>query len=437
MPKGTKLGGIRQREGHGFPHSKPALRSVSPARGRQPKAGVAIGDRVLDLAGIRSEGLLDDDNDSDWRRTRCCASEFAECADGAWMPALGTPCAARTPRDLASGCPRVRSAGCCASSAARSPMSTWFCRRSSATIRISTPPFSTPATSASCFVPTIRCCRITSTFRSAITAARRRWCLQEHRFDGHADRRAMAMPAPKFGPTRSLDYELELGFFVGAGNQLGETIPIAQAEEDIFGICLVNDWSARDIQAWEYQPLGPFSGQEFCDFTFAVGGHDGSAGSVSYVCFCARRGRSAALPYLFDQADQDRGGLDLWLEVSLCSAAHARGRRRSGGFGPKQFSRHVLDHGANADPSRQQWLQSAPGDLLASGTVSGADPDCARVPAGAYRARQEAGHSADGEAAKISGRRRRSHPPRILRARRLPPDRTGHLPRDDSAGVSA
>src|SRR6266446_868259 len=68
---------------------------------------------------------------------------------------------------------------------------------------------------------------------------------------------------PKFGPTKSLDYELELGFFVSAGNTLGETIPIGEAEEHIFGVCLVNDWSARDIQSWEYQPLGPFLAKNF------------------------------------------------------------------------------------------------------------------------------------------------------------------------------
>jgi 2-keto-4-pentenoate hydratase/2-oxohepta-3-ene-1,7-dioic acid hydratase in catechol pathway len=99
---------------------------------------------------------------------------------------------------------------------------------------------------------------------------------------------------PKFGPTKALDYELELGFFVSAGNPLGETIPIHEAEEHIFGICLVNDWSARDIQAWEYQPLGPYPGEEFCDFTLAVGGDDGSARSVSHRCLCACGRRSGA-----------------------------------------------------------------------------------------------------------------------------------------------
>ena len=68
---------------------------------------------------------------------------------------------------------------------------------------------------------------------------------------------------PSFGPSRSLDYELEVGFFVGKGNARGEAIPIAEAESHIFGLCLVNDWSARDIQAWEYQPLGPFLAKNF------------------------------------------------------------------------------------------------------------------------------------------------------------------------------
>jgi fumarylacetoacetase len=70
--------------------------------------------------------------------------------------------------------------------------------------------------------------------------------------------------APIFSPTRSLDYELEMAFFIGPGNSLGEPIPIAQAEEHIFGMVLMNDWSARDVQAWEYQPLGPFLAKNFC-----------------------------------------------------------------------------------------------------------------------------------------------------------------------------
>ena len=81
--------------------------------------------------------------------------------------------------------------------------------------------------------------------------------------DGDTNPNKVQNNAPRFGPTKALDYELELGFFVSAGNTLGETIPIGEAEEHIFGICLVNDWSARDIQAWEYQPLGPFLAKSF------------------------------------------------------------------------------------------------------------------------------------------------------------------------------
>src|SRR5262249_10142832 len=68
---------------------------------------------------------------------------------------------------------------------------------------------------------------------------------------------------PRFAPSEALDYELEVGFFVGPGNPLGDQIPIDRAEEHIFGFCLINDWSARDLQRWEYQPLGPFLGKSF------------------------------------------------------------------------------------------------------------------------------------------------------------------------------
>jgi fumarylacetoacetase len=68
---------------------------------------------------------------------------------------------------------------------------------------------------------------------------------------------------PEFGPARSLDYELEVGVFVGAGNELGRPIPISEAEQHVFGLCLLNDWSARDVQSWEYQPLGPFLSKNF------------------------------------------------------------------------------------------------------------------------------------------------------------------------------
>ena len=87
--------------------------------------------------------------------------------------------------------------------------------------------------------------------------------------------------APVFGPSRSLDYELEVGFFVGSGNGLGEPIPLSEAERHIFGLCLVNDWSARDVQTWEYEARWGRFWRKFCDYDFAVGGDDGCAAAIS------------------------------------------------------------------------------------------------------------------------------------------------------------
>ncbi len=100
---------------------------------------------------------------------------------------------------------------------------------------------------------------------------------------------------PSFGPSRSLDYELEVGFFVGKGNAQGEAIPIAEAESHIFGLCLVNDWSARDIQAWEYQPLGPFLAKNFATSISPWVVTMDALGAVSRAGVRAHRGRSRAL----------------------------------------------------------------------------------------------------------------------------------------------
>jgi fumarylacetoacetase len=144
--------------------------------------------------------------------------------------------------------------------------------------------------------------------------------------DGDAD--------PRFGPTRTLDYELELGFFVGSGNPRGETIPISEAEEHIFGICLVNDWSARDIQAWEYQPLGPFLAKSFATSLSPWVVTMEALAPFRTAAFTRPEGDPAPLPYLFDQSDEEHGGLDLWLEVSLLSV-----RMRESGLAPVVLGR--------------------------------------------------------------------------------------------------
>jgi fumarylacetoacetase len=179
--------------------------------------------------------------------------------------------------------------------------------------------------------------------------------------------------APKFGPTKALDYELEVGFFVSAGNKLGEAIPIADAEEHVFGICLVNDWSARDIQAWEYQPLGPFLSKSFATSLSPWVVTMEALAPFRTPAFARAEGDPAPLPYLFDQSDQEHGGLDLSLEVSLLSA-----KMRESGIAPAVLGRSnfrdmywtmaqmLAHHASNGCNLRA-------GDLLASGTVSGAD----------------------------------------------------------------
>ena len=179
--------------------------------------------------------------------------------------------------------------------------------------------------------------------------------------------------APKFAPTNALDYELELGFFVSAGNKLSETIPIAEAEEHIFGICLVNDWSARDIQSWEYQPLGPFLSKSFATSLSPWVVTMEALAPFRTAAFARAAGDPAALPYLFSRDDQEQGGLDLCLEVSLLSL-----RMREAGLAPTVLGRsnfrdmywtlaQMLTHHASNGCN----LRS--GDLLASGTVSGAE----------------------------------------------------------------
>jgi fumarylacetoacetase len=186
---------------------------------------------------------------------------------------------------------------------------------------------------------------------------------------GEADPNA----GPNYGPTKALDYELELGFFVSEGNALGESIAVGGAEEHIFGICLVNDWSARDIQAWEYQPLGPFLAKSFATSLSPWVVTMEALAPFRAEAFARAEGDPAPLPYLFNQGDREHGGLDLWLEVSLRSA-----RMREAGVSPMVLGRsnfrdmywtmaQMLTHHAS------NGCNLRAGDLLASGTVSGAD----------------------------------------------------------------
>jgi fumarylacetoacetase len=187
--------------------------------------------------------------------------------------------------------------------------------------------------------------------------------------------KAADAPAPTFGPTGRLDYELELGVWIGPGNGLGEPFPIARADEHVAGFCLLNDWSARDMQAWEYQPLGPFLAKNF-QTTVSPWVITPEALAPFRIPQPPRPpGDPRPLDYLWDAADQAHGAYAIALEVSLLTA-----RMRGAGQPPQRLSRgpasnmywtvaqivtHHASNGCNLNP----------GDLLGSGTISAPSPD--------------------------------------------------------------
>jgi fumarylacetoacetase len=180
-----------------------------------------------------------------------------------------------------------------------------------------------------------------------------------------------ANAAPVYGPSRRLDYEIEVGAFIARSNPPGEPIPIARAHEHLFGLCLVNDWSARDIQSWEYQPLGPFLAKNFAT-TISPWVITLEALEPFRVPAAPRPdGDPQPLPYLSSEDDRARGAFDLTLDVSIQSAT-----MREKGTGPMLVSRgrfremywtlaQLLTHHAS------NGCNMLPGDLIASGTVSG------------------------------------------------------------------
>jgi fumarylacetoacetase len=178
---------------------------------------------------------------------------------------------------------------------------------------------------------------------------------------------------PDFGPCKRLDYELELGIFIGQGNAQGVPIPLDAAEQHVFGICLLNDWSARDIQFWEMAPLGPFLAKNFATTI--------SPWIVTLEALAPYRTaweRPAAdpqpLPYLASDNNRTAGAIDIQLEVRLETA-----QQRAQGQPPSRVSHTSFRH--------QYWSVAQmvahhtiggcnlqPGDLLGSGTISGPTP---------------------------------------------------------------
>ena len=182
-------------------------------------------------------------------------------------------------------------------------------------------------------------------------------------------------PAPVFGASKRLDYELEVGMWIGRGNALGTRIPVDTAEQHVFGLCLLNDWSARDIQAWEYQPLGPFLAKNFASTISPWIVTTEALAPFRAPAFARPDGDPQPLPYLDSAENRASGGIDIQLEVLLLTA-----KMRADGTAPVRLS------GSNFKDSywtpRQMVAHHTvggcdlhAGDLFGSGTMSGPGKD--------------------------------------------------------------
>ncbi|WP_420380999.1 fumarylacetoacetase [Novosphingobium sp.] len=178
---------------------------------------------------------------------------------------------------------------------------------------------------------------------------------------------------PRYEPSRRLDYELELGLWLGEGNELGATLSVAQAHERIVGLSLLNDWSARDVQAWENQPLGPFLSKSFAT-TISPWVITAEALAPFRIPQPSRPpGDPQPLSYLLDAADQAGGALDIELEVTLASPAMERM-----GLGPATLCRSNASHmywtaAQIVTHHASNGCNLRPGDLIGTGTISGPD----------------------------------------------------------------
>jgi fumarylacetoacetase len=186
---------------------------------------------------------------------------------------------------------------------------------------------------------------------------------------------ADAADAPAFGPVKRLDYELELGLMIGRGNTQGEPIDIADAEQHLFGITLLNDWSARDLQAWEYQPLGPFLSKSFAS-TLSPWIVTMEALAPFRSPFVRPAGDPQPLPYLDSPANRAQGAIDITLEVWLQTAKMREAgepavRLTRGNYAQAAYwtaAQLVAHHTVNG-------CNLQPGDMFGSGTLSGVEPD--------------------------------------------------------------
>jgi fumarylacetoacetase len=175
---------------------------------------------------------------------------------------------------------------------------------------------------------------------------------------------------PSFGPAKKMDYELEVGIFVGAGNALGDAIAIDDADKHVFGLCLFNDWSARDIQAWEYQPLGPFLSKNFAS-TVSPWIVTLEALVPFNTPWTREDDHPQPLAYLESDKNRKSGGLDISLEVAISTAKMQDSNEQAECLATTNFRHSYWTIAQMLAHHTVNGCNLRPGDLLGSGTQSG------------------------------------------------------------------
>ncbi len=347
-------------EGSHFPIQNLPFGIFRPSEGGPPRAGVAIGEYVLDLAVIEAAGLFDGPTLAGRRVfERPALNEFLALGRSAWQEARRI-----ISRLLRDDEPRLRDDGALRARALRPSVDVvmelpveigdytdFYSSREHAT-------------------------NVGTMFRGADNALPPNWLHLPIAYHGrassivpsgtdfhrpHGQTFVDGATSPTFGPSRRLDFELEVGFLVGPGNRLGEPIPIERAADHVFGFVLVNDWSARDIQKWEYAPLGPFLGKNFAT---SISPWVVTLDALEPFRCAGPAQDPQPLPYLRSSGDH---AFDIRLEVALATEkmtsaetiAVSNFRHLYWNFA-QQLAHHTVG-GCNLRP----------GDLLASGTISG------------------------------------------------------------------
>ncbi|WP_313623263.1 fumarylacetoacetase [Achromobacter sp.] len=178
---------------------------------------------------------------------------------------------------------------------------------------------------------------------------------------------------PQFGPCARLDYELELGIFVGTGNAQGDRVALADAESHVFGLCILNDWSARDIQAWEYQPLGPFLSKNFAS-TISPWIVTMEALEPFRTQWSRGAGEPQPLPYLASDANRAKGAFDVQMEVLLTTEKSRAANERPLSLSSSNFRDAYWNVAQLITHHTVNGCNLQPGDMLGTGTLSGPRP---------------------------------------------------------------